>query len=153
MPEIHSKKWAQRFMSLAQHVAEWSPDPSTKVGAVVADYFRRVVATGYNGFPRGVEDTAQRYENRELKYRLTVHAEANALLGTAARGCVLYTTHFPCTDCAKLVIQSGISRVVYENPPSDRWAEDAAFSRTMLLEAGVVPVRLDVLLLGAEVAP
>ena len=127
-------------MELAKHIASWSKDPSTKVGAVIVDYDRRVIGTGYNGFPRGVNDDAARYQEKAVKYRLVVHAEANAILNAVKSvwGHTLYTTKFPCTGCAKLIIQSGISVVV--TPPPDlegTWAEDARDSIQMMKEACV----------------
>lgn len=126
-------------MDLAQHFATWSKDPSTKVGAVIVDHDRRLVGTGYNGFPRGVNDDVARYEEKVVKYRLVVHAEANSIMNSVknVRDCSLYATKFPCTECAKLIIQMGISRVI-SPPPSDdgsHWAEDAKFSTQMFREA------------------
>lgn len=107
-------KWDLRFLKLAHFVSQWSKDPSTKVGAVVVDDERRVLGIGYNGFPRGVADYPSRYDQRELKYDLIVHAEVNAILNSVAcRGATLYTTPlFSCVRCAGLVIQSGVKRVV-----------------------------------------
>jgi dCMP deaminase len=110
----HVKKWDWRMLELAAFVAEWSKDPSTKVGAVVADEQHRVLGVGYNGFPRGVHDHAERYEDRQTKYKMVVHAEVNALLqvGLLPYGSSLYSTLLPCNECAKIIIQSGVRRVV-----------------------------------------
>jgi dCMP deaminase len=108
-------KWDLRFLKLADHVAQWSKDPSTKVGAVVVDSLRTVLGVGYNGFPRGVPDHREWYDDRSTKYDLIVHAEVNAILSASrgVRGGTLYTTPlFSCVRCAGLVIQSGITRVV-----------------------------------------
>ena len=75
-----SEKWDKRFLALAEHIARWSKDPSTKIGAVIVDPNKRVVSLGYNCFPRGVEDSEERLENREVKYKIIVHCERNALL-------------------------------------------------------------------------
>src|SRR3989344_2191240 len=75
-----TEKWDRRFLALAEHVAQWSKDPSTKTGAVIVDPNNRVVSLGYNGFPRGVNDLPERLSNRELKYKIIVHCERNALL-------------------------------------------------------------------------
>ena len=89
-------KWDQRFIDLAMHIADWSKDPSTKVGAVVVDpSTRRVVSTGFNGFPVGVEDTADRLENREIKYEMVVHAEQNALVFCGAPISRLHAIRYP----------------------------------------------------------
>lgn len=138
-----SIKWDRRFMNLAHEVATWSKDPSTQCGAVIVDANRRVVATGYNGFPRGVDDNPTRYNDRDEKYRYVVHAEANAILNAVAsvKGGTLYVNPMqPCQECAKLVIQSGIKRVV-TLPPSEerkaRWRESFAAAAIMFEEAGV----------------
>lgn len=143
-------KWDERFVGLAQHVAQWSKDPSTKVGAVITDDLRRIVSLGFNGFPRSVVDDPDRYENRMVKYKLIVHAEANALMsaGRLVSGCTLYATKFPCSECAKLIIQSGIWRVVAPargvvpggpvDPSAERWMEDALYAAQMFNEAAVV---------------
>lgn len=142
-------KWDRRFLELARLVATWSKDPSTKVGAVIVNPERVPIGLGYNGFPRGVDDLPARYADRPTKYGLIVHSEANAILNASARvqGCTLYTTKFPCSSCTKLIVQSGIDRVVY--PPIDkadpgyqRWAEDAKYSFTMLNEAAILLAEL-----------
>lgn len=133
--------WDLRFLTLAGHIAQWSKDPSTKVGAVIVDSRNRVVSLGFNGFPRGVLDDESRYNDKETKYSMIVHAEANAIL-TAPRSvenCILYTTLFTCSDCAKLVIQSGIRRVVsfIEKPEKPHWAKSFATAKQMYIEAGI----------------
>lgn len=137
-----SEKWDRRFMELAQHIAGWSKDPSTKVGAVIVDSNRRVVSMGYNGFPRGVDDTAERYENRELKYPMICHSERNAILFARQdlTGCFMYTTFIPCAPCAGIIIQAGLIEVVApETPPelAERWKKDLELTTTMFQEAGV----------------
>ena len=139
-------KWDQRFLHLAQHIASWSKDPSTKVGAVIVDDAKRIVSTGYNGFPRQVQDVAERYENRELKYELIVHAEANALL-TPTRpvaGCTLYVWPLPtCARCAALIVQAGIKRVVSPLVArAQRWQSSIVLANTMYEEAGIEVVQL-----------
>lgn len=132
---------------MAQEIATWSKDPSTKTGAIVVDSCRRIVSTGYNGLPRGVMDLPERLENREMKYKFIVHADANAILSARVPldGCTLYVVPFPpCCDCAKMVIQSGVTKVVCLDFPSDalanRWAESINISRQMFAEAGVAMV-------------
>jgi len=135
-------KWDRRFLRLAAHVAEWSKDPSTKVGCILVDDDRRVIATGYNGFPRGVTDTRERYMDREMKLQLVVHAEANALLSATVptAEATAYLTHPPCSSCTKLLIQAGIARVVFPPPTEEmlaRWGCDFQASGLMLHEANV----------------
>ena len=137
------EKWDDRFIELANFVAGWSKDPSTQVGAVIANSnTKRVVSMGFNGFPAGVEDTADRLGTREIKYEMVVHAESNALLfaGPAAEGCTLYVTPLPpCARCAVLIIQAGISRVVCPAPDKSKepWRTQSQISETMFGESGV----------------
>jgi dCMP deaminase len=130
--------WHARFMDLAAHVATWSKDPSTKVGAVIVDDKNRVIGMGYNGFPRGVHDLQARYDDRPTKYKYVVHAEANAILNAIrdVRGCVIYCTLHPCCECAKLIIQAGIA-AVFCKPVDPRWAESSEIAAQMFAEAGV----------------
>lgn len=132
--------WDWRFLDLASHVAGWSKDPSTKVGAVIVNDKRQVLGMGYNGFPRGVDDDFHRYEDRETKLMLVAHAERNALDNTFtdSEGATLYSTLFPCTDCAKGIIQRGIKRVVTTNPSETQYQRfNCKFSKLMFEEAGV----------------
>jgi len=135
-------RWHNRFMDLATMVASWSKDPSTKVGCVMVDDYRRVVGMGYNGFPRGVNDAASRYEDRETKYALVQHAEANAILNATGSvvDCVAYITHPPCSTCTGLLIQGGIGAVICKAPNADlreRFKTSFELSRLMLGEAMV----------------
>lgn len=136
-------KWHLRFLQMAEHVAEWSKDPSTKVGAVIVRPDRTIASVGFNGFARGVLDTAERLSNRELKYPLTVHAEPNAILSAhePVRGHTLYVSPLsPCSNCAGVIIQSGIGRVVAKcghvaNP--SQWSDSFKLALTAFDEAGV----------------
>lgn len=110
-----SHKWDMRFLSLALHVSKWSKDPSTQVGAVITDQYRRVVSIGYNGFPRGYDDKDERLLDREFKLNFIIHAERNAILFArrSLEGCTIHTWPFlPCPGCAGLIVQTGISRIV-----------------------------------------
>lgn len=136
-----SEKWISRYVGLARHVADWSLDPSTRVGAVVVSPRRYQIAHGYNGFPRGVLDTSERLNDRSTKYRLMQHAERNALDNTTfdlTDGMLVVTKH-PCGECAKSIIQKGITVVVC--PPilgGDRWEEDAKWAKLIFGEARVL---------------
>jgi len=135
-------KWDARFIGLARHIAEWSKDPSTKVGCILVDSSRVVVGMGYNGFPRGVDDSDSRYQNRELKYQLVQHAEINAILNStkSVKGCVAYVTHPPCCNCSGSIIQSGISEVVAVAPErglAERYKSSFENSKMMFNEAGI----------------
>ena len=81
-----SEKWDRRFLDLASHICGWSKDPSTKVGCVVVGEDREIRSTGFNGFPRGIEDSMERLDDRELKYPLICHAEENAIMHAARFG-------------------------------------------------------------------
>lgn len=133
--------WDQRFMGLASYVANWSKDPSTKVGAVIVNGKKQVLSMGYNGFPRGVDDNEERYNDRPTKLKFVAHAERNALDNAYVDvdGATLYSTLYPCSECAKGIIQRGIKKVV----TSRQWLEHqtTAFqfdvTETMFKEAGV----------------
>jgi len=137
---MFNKKWDKWFLGLAQYVSTASKDPSTKVGAVIVAPDRRVVSTGYNGLPRGVEDTEERLNNRELKYQLIVHAERNALLFAREPldGCTIFTTPFaPCSVCAGMIIQSGIKNIVSFYVEDTKWLDSFRLSSKMFEEAGI----------------
>ncbi len=140
-------KWDRRMLRLAEHVSTWSKDPSTRVGSVIATPDNVVVGMGYNGFPRGVDDKPSRYVDRDVKYKLVVHAEANAIItaGLAAMHCTLYVAGLCiCSECCKLAIQAGIQRIVgitddgKDPAKSARWKESFAISRMMCEESGVL---------------
>lgn len=121
-------KWDRRFLLRAEHNASWSKDPSSKVGAVIVRPNLTVAGDGFNGFPRGMVDNPELYEDRETKYSRILHAELNAILNAygSVEGCTIYVTHPPCTSCALIIIQSGIERVVTYKPTEDflsRWGD------------------------------
>lgn len=137
-----TSKWDRRFMDLAELVASWSKDPSTKVGCVIVNDLRQVISLGYNGFPRGVDDDLRRYENRENKYLMVQHAEANAMHNAiqSPRGCTAYVTAHPCSQCAGALIQCGVKRVVCPDPSggfSERFATSIAAATFMFGESGI----------------
>lgn len=141
-----NNKWNQRFLDLAENVAGWSKDPSTKVGAVIVNPDRQIMSCGYNGLPQGVEDTKERLENRELKYSLVVHAERNAIIFARQnlKDCYLYTYPFmPCSVCAGMIIQSGIKHVVSYKNYNPRWADSFDLSIKMFSEAKVELILLE----------
>lgn len=132
-------KWDQRWLEKAREVSAWSKDPSTQVGAIIADG-KNFVALGYNGFAPGVDDAPERYANRELKYKMIIHGEVNAMHSAerSIRGCTLYTYPFmPCPVCAAQVIKRGITRVVAPCSDNPRWIADFEISKTQFQEAGV----------------
>src|SRR5262245_42608666 len=132
--------WHARFLSLAAHIAQWSKDPSTKCGAVIVRPNRTIVSVGYNGFPRGVEDTPYLLNDREEKYKRVVHAEMNAILfAGVVKGYTLYTWPFlPCCHCATCVIQTGITSVIAPGGEGPLWdRHHVALSRDMMEQADV----------------
>lgn len=137
-----SEKWDRRFLRLAQEIAGWSKDPSSKVGALAVKD-RRVLATGFNGFPIGMADD-DRMVDREQKYPRIVHAEENVIahaarVGMSLYGATLYVAPYhPCIDCAKIIVQSGIGEVVFAagNTP-DRWATGFGMANHLFRECGV----------------
>ena len=136
---IELSKWDRRFLELAKFVSQWSKDPSTKVGAVIA-YNKRIISVGYNGFAQHTDDSPERYNNREEKYRRIVHAECNAMhfAERSIAGFTLYTYPFmPCSVCAGHIIQRGIARVVCPRNNNERWQESFRLTRLDLSEAGV----------------
>ena len=149
-------KWDAHFLDLALHHAQLSKDPSTRVGAVIVGPERELISAGFNGFPRGIADTEERLNDREMKLQLVVHAEMNAALAAAKlglriKGCTMYIAAQdvatkevwggpPCIRCAVELIQSGLAGVIsypIRSVPS-RWHEDLAFARRILDEAGVL---------------
>ena len=145
-----NKKWDLRFIELAKHISGWSKDPSTKVGCVVVGEDREIRSTGFNGFPRGIDDNPERLANRETKYPLICHAEENAIMhaariGVSLKGSTAYVTCPPCYRCARSLIQSGVKEVVYslEVEVPDRWQEDFKISTEMMQEAGLIVRSVD----------
>jgi dCMP deaminase len=133
------------YLELAKNIANWSKDPSTQVGAVAVGKHGQILAQGYNGFPRGIIDSEERLNTRELKYRYTVHGEMNciynaALNGTSLDGSDMYVYGLPvCSECAKGIIQIGVKRVFacYPEKVSQKWAESGALTSEMFNETGV----------------
>lgn len=120
-------KWDARYMGLAFIIGEWSKDPSTKVGAVLADKFKRYIGSGYNGFPKYLQDREELYNDRPEKYARVIHAEKNAILYSQRHrmaDATAYVTVCPCASCASFLAASGIHRVVtmsYSAAEMERW--------------------------------
>lgn len=135
--------WDEYFMGIAHLSSMRSKDPSTKVGACIVDENNKVVSIGYNGMPCGISDSELPWghgEGLESKYLYVCHAEFNAILNTRhgcdLKGCRLYVTLFPCNECAKAIIQTGIKEVVYGDNKYKDTIETQASLR-MLTLAGV----------------
>ncbi len=138
-----SHKWDQRFLELSKLVASWSKDPSTQTGAVIVRPDRTIISVGYNGFPKGMDDSARIYANREWKYSRIVHCEMNAVLNAkqSVEGCTLYTWPLAsCDRCAVHMIQAGIKNTVFPKLPKKlekRWKESVFKTKLYFKEAGV----------------
>lgn len=150
-------KWDIRFVKLAKFWAlECSKDPSTKCGAVIVREVNRDISKGYNGLPARIKDYAERLNTREVKYRLTLHAEENAILWAREPlfGCTIYTWPFQsCAHCAALLAQKGIARVVSIPPTQyimDRWGGDIALAQEVFHEANIALRLLNQELVGVD---
>lgn len=140
--------WDEYFMGVAILSAHRSKDPNTQVGACIVNPLKRIVGIGYNGLPTGLDDTEFPWNSEgewlETKYPYVVHAEPNAILNatTNVRDCTLYVTLFPCNECAKLIIQSGIKEIVYMSDKYEGTKVDIA-SKRMLDAANVTYRKLE----------
>ena len=149
--ETDMTEWDKRFMQLALYIGTWSKDKSTKVGCVIVGTDNEIRSTGYNGFPRGANDDAGERHERPVKYLWTEHAERNAIFSAARVGvplanCTMYLPWYPCMDCARAIVQSGIKRLVAIDPDwqHPQWGEHFAAARDLFNEVG-----LDVVLFPA----
>ena len=116
-------KWQQRFMDTARAIGAWSKDPRKKVGCIVVDDDFNQLSGGFNGFPRGVEDTEERLNSKPIKLAMVVHAEANAVAaaarnGHSLKGGIVYVTQPVCSQCAALLIQAGVKKVIALQDPT-----------------------------------
>ena len=140
--------WDEYFMGVAMLSAGRSKDPSTQVGACIVNNENRIMSVGYNGMPAGCSDDKFPWDRKgdtlDTKYPFVCHAELNAILNCAVgsvRGCTVYTTLFPCNECAKAIIQSGIKEVVYLSNKYETTTTVRA-SRRMFEAAGVKLTKL-----------
>lgn len=135
--------WDTLFMNMCYLIALKSKDRSTKVGAVIVDKKNRIVSLGYNGFPREVDDDMDSRHERPNKYFFTEHAERNAIFNSRENldGCKIYVNMYPCADCARAIIQMGISEVIindkFANIMNVKWSDSGIASLEMLKEAGI----------------
>ena len=138
--------WDEYFMGVAKLSAKRSKDPNTQVGCCIVNADKRIVAVGYNGLPRNCDDNDFPWDCREgalqdTKYAYVVHAELNAILNatTSLAGCTLYVTLFPCNECMKSIIQSGIKEVVYEDNKYD--GKDFDLASKKMQQAANIKIR------------
>lgn len=144
--KLNMSSWDEHFLKMTQLVASKSEDTSTKCGAVIVGKGNEVLSTGYNGFPRGVKNLPERQE-RPLKYKYFEHAEREAIYKCARNGIKtlgkkIYVTGFPCADCARAIVQSGIEEVIIPLDPrqkdfQDRWADSMKVALDIFEESGV----------------
>lgn len=141
-----------RFIPVAQAIAGLSKDPSTKVGAVILDEDCNILSVGFNGFPRGVYDNASRYRDKQEKYPRIAHAEMNAVAQAARTGVkllgatMLVTALYPCSMCARIIIQAGIKKVYAPLPTDDTnplWISEGEISESMFNEAGIQVIQYE----------
>lgn len=148
-------RWDRHFLSLALTHARMSKDPNTKVGSVIVGPDRELISAGFNGFPRGIADTEERLLDGEIKLKLIVHAEMNAVLAAARhgirlKGCTLYLAATkeetgmvwggpPCTRCTVEIMQAGITEIVSHpiKAIQSKWHADLAFAKQLIDEAGI----------------
>jgi dCMP deaminase len=150
--------WDEYFMGIALLSAKRSKDPSTQVGACIVNEHHKIVSVGYNGMPTGCSDDAFPWDREgpllETKYPYVCHAELNAILnnvGFNLAGCIIYVPLFPCNECCKAIIQSGIRQVIYI---SDKYAgtDPVRASKKMMDQAGIVYRRLETRLEGLSLS-
>lgn len=136
-------KWHRRYLDLAKSVSQWSKDPSTQCGAVFIGKLGQVLAQGYNGFPRGMDDNSSLYLDRETKYDRIVHAEMNGIYNASRSGISLedstvYVHGLPCChECAKALIQVGVKEVVTHKSTNSRWGDSCTKGMQYFQETGV----------------
>ena len=149
MPTRHRPTWDENFMEICKVISKRSKDNSTKLGAVIVGPDKEIRSTGYNCFPRGVEDFHPERLKRPLKYSWIEHAERNAIynaarMGMSLKDCVIYTIWIPCSDCARGIIQVGVKEVIIGNTSiSDRWVPTFLESVKMFKESGTVIRRIN----------
>lgn len=146
MRDQKQSKWDQRFLALCDHLSEWTEDRDFKVGAVIVGSDLEIRSTGFNGLPRGIKaDDDSRFDRASgEKFFWFEHAERNAIynaarMGTAVGQCSIYVNRFPCADCARAIIQSGITCVICPEKPAHDGALDHSFdvSEVLLREADI----------------
>lgn len=138
--------WDKRFLELAKHISQWSKDPSTQTGSVIVGLDKTIVSVGYNGFPRKIPDIPEYLNDREEKYKRTIHAELNAILN-AKESLTDYTIYvwpwMPCSTCLLHVIQAGIKRVVAPSTETltieqlARWQDSFQVTKILCYEASI----------------
>ena len=138
---MSSVDWNKRFIEFTEYISKWSKDKNTGVGAAIVDSDNRIVSVGYNGFPSGLNDKIDSRHERPAKYLYTEHAERNAIynaarIGVKTKDCKMFLMWFPCPDCARAIIQCGITELICKKPDftDKRWGDGFKVSLEMLEE-------------------
>lgn len=151
----NQEQWDRYFLEITEVVRHKSKDPSSKIGAILVGEHNQIISTGFNGFPRGIDETISERWERPIKYDYVVHAEVNAILNAARTGVstfnsTLYLVGFgpptvPCKVCCNAIIQAGIKRIVGKayKPMQDGWEKSCEFSFNRLKEANIEFVELE----------
>ena len=145
MKRLDYISWDTYFMGIAQLSSKRSKDPKTQVGACIVNQDNKIVGIGYNGFPKGISDDEFPWNEQgnflETKYPFVVHAEANAILNASQdlKECKLFVTLFPCNECTKLIIQSGIKELIYISNKDE--GKDFQVASKKMLEKAQVKLR------------
>jgi dCMP deaminase len=143
---LMTEKWICRFIKLAEQTASWSKDPRRKVGCLIVDpESKTILSGGYNGFARGIKDDL-RLEDKVVKNRLIIHAEANTIAAAARNGHsllggVAFITNFPCLQCAGLLLQAGVTAIVCKwdttFDPTEETRLELLMARNLVEEASI----------------
>lgn len=140
-----NESWERKFILLAKHISIWSKDPSKKIGAVAVGSKNQILSTGYNGFPRGIDDSPERLNNRTEKYKYVVHAEQNLIYNATYNGISLddatvFIWGLPlCSECAKGILQVGVRTVRWAIPKSSidkKWKDSYELTKELFFERG-----------------
>lgn len=140
--------WDKNYLELCDYIKKWSKDPSSQFGAVIVDTKGNPVSQGVNGFPRGMKDLPERWNNRELKYPRVIHAEENSILfsNTCLYDHTIYVNGAPCVSCAGKIAQSGIKTIIAYEPTEDylkRWSIDDTIESCLETETKLILVNKD----------
>ena len=137
-------KWDKHYFQLAKSIAQWSKDPSSKIGAVVIGKHGQIESQGYNGFPRNIFDTNERLDDQAIKNKYMIHAELNCVFNACLNGISLKNSTmyiyggFPCAECAKAIVQAGIAKVnALQLVTKPNWQESQAFAEELFIEAKI----------------
>lgn len=145
---VLTDKWMKRYLKLCYEVCSWSKDQSTKTGAIIVTSDGDPVSWAFNGMPPNIDDSIEERHERPLKYKYFEHAERNAIYGATKadlQDCIMFCTHYPCSDCARGIIRKKIKTVVVDAKHgkggvtgfNERWNDSFSESETMFREAGV----------------